>query len=256
MANVKRPAFQFYPGDWLRSADLRACSVGARGLWIDMLCLMHGGNPYGYLRVGATVIHSENLARMVGAEATEIEKWLEELALAEVYSIDKNGVIFSRRMVRDERRRAVCASAGKKGGNPSLLNRGVNPTANNPVNPHDKDWLNRPVNLPDNQTDKRNPTAAFAVAVKTIRSTTTNNESGEDYPQDSKPNGGQAPGTPTATPNHSGEKWWLTVQGIAQKGIELGIPPTYREEARDYKRRLFVEIEARRKLAESKPEGK
>ena len=75
----------------------------------------------------------------------------------------------------------------------------------------------------------------------------------ESSTENQKPNGAQGP--ETATPP-SGEKWWLTVQGIAQKGIELGIPPTYREEARDYKRRLFVEIEARRKLAESKPEGK
>lgn len=58
---VKRPAFQFYPGDWLRSTDLRSCSVGARGLWIDMICLMHEGTPYGHLKVNQKVIHPHNL---------------------------------------------------------------------------------------------------------------------------------------------------------------------------------------------------
>jgi hypothetical protein len=248
---MKRPAFQFYPGDWLRSADLRACSVGARGLWIDMLCLMHEGTPYGYLRVGGTVIHSETLARMVGAEVEQIAKWLAELAGAEVFSTDKNGVIFSRRMVRDERIRGMRASAGKIGGTHRALKQSAKQTGKQTI-----EQLSKQIGKhTPNQNFKQTPPPAFAVAVKTIRSTERTRDSGEDYPQDSKPNGGQAPETPTATPSGSGEKWWLTVQGIAQKGIELGIPPTYREEARDYKRRLFVEIEARRNLAQSKPEG-
>jgi hypothetical protein len=47
----KRPAFQFYPGDWLRDMALRSCSMEARGLWIEMLCLMHDAVPYGHLRM-------------------------------------------------------------------------------------------------------------------------------------------------------------------------------------------------------------
>ena len=62
----KRPSFQFYPGDWLRSTDLRSCSVLARGLWIDMICLMHEGSEYGFLKVGKKVILPANLATMVG----------------------------------------------------------------------------------------------------------------------------------------------------------------------------------------------
>ena len=77
----KRPSFQFYPGDWLRSSDLRSCSVGARGLWIDMLCLMHEGSPYGCLKVGEKVILPPNLARMVGATLEETEGWLPTPAL-------------------------------------------------------------------------------------------------------------------------------------------------------------------------------
>lgn len=49
-APVKRPAFQFYVGDWLRNAKLRRCSPAARGAWIDVLCLLHGSDEYGVLR--------------------------------------------------------------------------------------------------------------------------------------------------------------------------------------------------------------
>lgn len=44
------PAFQFYPGDWLRNSNLRRCSHAARGAWVDVLCLMHDAEEYGVLR--------------------------------------------------------------------------------------------------------------------------------------------------------------------------------------------------------------
>jgi len=31
----KRPAFQFYPGDWRRDTALQSVSLAARGLWIE-----------------------------------------------------------------------------------------------------------------------------------------------------------------------------------------------------------------------------
>lgn len=112
---MKRPAFMFYPGDWLRSADLRSCSVGARGLWIDMICLMHEGTPYGYLRVGGKDILPPILAKMVGATLEEVEEWLKELSLAGVLSqSQRSSCIYSRRMVRDESIRESRAKGGIK----------------------------------------------------------------------------------------------------------------------------------------------
>lgn len=111
---MKRPAFQFYPGDWLRSTDLRSCSVGARGLWIDMICLMHEGNPYGHLKVGSKVVLPTVLARVVGADLADVETWLTELRDAGVCSLGDDGCYLSRRMIRDEEIRQVRASGGKK----------------------------------------------------------------------------------------------------------------------------------------------
>ena len=117
---MKRPSFQFYPSDWLRDTALRSCSTGARGLWIDMICYMHEGNPYGYMKVGDKVILPDNLARMCGLTASEVEGYLAELKEANVYEVDEFGAIFSRRMIRDENLRMARAAGGKLGGNPKL----------------------------------------------------------------------------------------------------------------------------------------
>lgn len=48
---MSRPSFQFYPGDWTKNANLRRCSPAARGVWIDILCLLHDSDSeYGVLR--------------------------------------------------------------------------------------------------------------------------------------------------------------------------------------------------------------
>ena len=120
----KRPSFQFYPSDWLRDTALRSCSTGARGLWIDMICYMHEGNPYGHLKVGDKVILVDNLARMVGETLDVVQGWLEELEQAGVYDLTSDGVICSRRMIRDENLRNIRASGGKLGGNPALKDKG------------------------------------------------------------------------------------------------------------------------------------
>lgn len=145
---ARRPSFQFYPGDWLNDQQLRMVSVGARGLWIDMLCIMHQAGEhdnYGRLMVGPKVILPNNLARLVGATLEETEGWLDELRQLEVFSEDAE-VIFSRRMIRDEEIRRKRAAGGKKGGNPILLE----------IARGRKD--NLPGNLPGDPKDNRDPT--------------------------------------------------------------------------------------------------
>lgn len=133
-----RPSMQFYPGDWQRDAALRSCSVGARGLWIEMICVMHQAEPYGYLVVNGKPIAPDTLARMVGCTPAECRKWLAELEEMGVLSRDGDA-IFSRRMVKDEHNRKVRADGGKLGGNPKLMdgskvNHKVNHTPNHTVN--------------------------------------------------------------------------------------------------------------------------
>lgn len=118
---MKRPAFQFYPADWQKDAALQSCSVCSRGVWIEMLCIMHQCEPYGYLAVNGRAMTNEQLARLIGETPAFTRKALAELEGAAVFSRDDAGCIFSRRMVKDERIRNVRAEAGKQGGNPLLL---------------------------------------------------------------------------------------------------------------------------------------
>ncbi|WP_341304708.1 DnaT-like ssDNA-binding domain-containing protein [Pseudomonas sp. TMP25] len=46
---MKRPSFQFYPADWRNNAKLRRCSWEARGVWIELLGLLHDSDNYGVL---------------------------------------------------------------------------------------------------------------------------------------------------------------------------------------------------------------
>src|SRR5437899_2859018 len=118
---MKRPSFQFYPGDWLHETGLRACSLAARGLWIDVLAFMHQGTPYGHLTLPATKEGAKDilrhilpavLARMVGCGEEEVQNLLNELEDAGVFSRTSEGVIFSRRMVQDEKLRESRAAGG------------------------------------------------------------------------------------------------------------------------------------------------
>lgn len=47
---MKRPSFQFYPGDWQSNSNLRRCTHAEKGAWLDVMCLMHDQPEYGILR--------------------------------------------------------------------------------------------------------------------------------------------------------------------------------------------------------------
>ncbi|WP_367189790.1 hypothetical protein [Burkholderia sp. Ed8] len=47
---MTRPSFQFYPGDWQANSNLRRCTHAEKGVWIDVMCLLHDSPEYGVLR--------------------------------------------------------------------------------------------------------------------------------------------------------------------------------------------------------------
>lgn len=47
---MRRPSFQFYPADWRNNANLRRCSPAARGIWVDVMCVLHDSDEYGVVR--------------------------------------------------------------------------------------------------------------------------------------------------------------------------------------------------------------
>jgi len=114
------PWMKFYPSDWRSDPKLRLVSMAARGLWMEMLCLMHEADNYGDLCVAGVTLDETKLSRMVGESAEAVTGWLSELREADVFSTRKNGVIYSRRMEKDENKRRKARENGKKGGNPNL----------------------------------------------------------------------------------------------------------------------------------------
>jgi len=118
----KLPFIKFFPNDWMADPALRMCSVAARGLWMDMLSLMHLSPRRGYLLAASgSPLTPEQLARLTGCSADEVTRLLAELHSSGTCSCTDDGIIYSRRMVRDEGKREKCADAGRKGGgNPAL----------------------------------------------------------------------------------------------------------------------------------------
>lgn len=136
---MKRPAFQFYPADWRKDVELQSCSMAAQGLWINSLCLAHECEPYGHLTINGKAMNTAQLGRQVGLSAKEAESLIAELVDAGVAKRSDDGVIFSKRMVEDERLRNIRADAGRLGGNPNLVkqkdNQEVNQTAKQKLTP-------------------------------------------------------------------------------------------------------------------------
>lgn len=112
---MKRPSFQFYPADWRKDTALQFCSLAARGLWVEMMCIAHECDPYGYLRVNGKPMTTAQIARLAGIGERECNKLLQELFEAGVPSTGGDGAIYSRRMVRDETVREKRAAGGNKG---------------------------------------------------------------------------------------------------------------------------------------------
>ncbi|MCX5495390.1 hypothetical protein OSH11_11790 [Kaistia dalseonensis] len=95
------PWMKFYPRDWRGDQALRAVSIGARGLWMECLCIMHEAEPYGHLLLNGEIPGDDALARMTGTSVDELREHLAELRQAGVLSVTRKGIITSRRMIKD-----------------------------------------------------------------------------------------------------------------------------------------------------------
>lgn len=122
MSRHNLPALQFYPGDWRKAPDVQALSYHDRGVWFEMLMLMHESEQRGKLMLNGQPMSEDALARILGMDKQEVKTCLSTLLTYGVASLEpETGIIFCRRMVRDESVRQQKVMAGKLGGNPALL---------------------------------------------------------------------------------------------------------------------------------------
>lgn len=134
---MKRPSFQFYPDDWTGNANLRRCSPAARGVWVDVMCLMHDQEEYGILRwplkeiaqaAGASMAHIRELVEknvLKGIDKGECESFVyvprsgrKDGDPVTLVPTQAGPLWYSSRMVKDEYVRTIRAEAAGNGGAP------------------------------------------------------------------------------------------------------------------------------------------
>jgi len=119
----KLPAIQFYVGDWRKDPSVQSLNYHDRGVWFEMICLMHESEERGKLVLNGQPMPIDALARLLGLDKQILTTTLTTLLTYGVASqCPDTGIISNRRMIRDEEIRKTRANCGKLGGNPILLN--------------------------------------------------------------------------------------------------------------------------------------
>lgn len=119
---MKLPALHFYIGDWRKDPGVQSLSFEEKGVWIELLFLMHESEQRGKLVIGGKAISEDRLSTMLHLDKQKLSSVLSSLLELNVADREPNtGIIFSRRMVRDEEIRQIRSECGKMGGNPGLV---------------------------------------------------------------------------------------------------------------------------------------
>lgn len=128
-----KPYIHLYTRDWLTAPELRACQPLSRSLWIDLLCYSCLDEPFGYVTLQGNAIGAADIVKLVTGWTIEaVTEALDDLRIHDVFSVDRRGRIYSRRIVRAEKMQEVSRKNGKKGGNPNLRKQTENESADNP----------------------------------------------------------------------------------------------------------------------------
>jgi hypothetical protein len=148
---------KFWWRDHQGDAALRACSLAARGYWLELLCVAHEANPVGHVLINGRKPNGRQMAVIAGCTEREAKKYEAELEEAGVFSRAFDGTIYCRRMVRDAEVSEQGKAWGKTGGNPTLKPKpnGSNPTP--PLTGGDNPPLKAKVNGRDNPGAYRSP---------------------------------------------------------------------------------------------------
>ena len=118
---MKLPALHFYVGDWRKDIGVQSLSFEERGIWFELLLLMHESDQRGKLTLNGKPMREDTICRLLGLHGEHLKRVLDTLIGSGVARIcPETGAIMSKRMVEDEEKRRVSARSGKTGGNPAL----------------------------------------------------------------------------------------------------------------------------------------
>lgn len=119
---MNQPYMKFYIRDWVSDSQLRMVSMAARGLWLELLCIMHNAKRRGFLESpNGNRIDSDCLVRLSGTDNRQFDGLMSELLEHGIPSVEQStGIWYCRRMVRETSKREKCLVAGRRGGSPVL----------------------------------------------------------------------------------------------------------------------------------------
>lgn len=114
---AKRVGFWFFTGDWMKDPELRFCSLFARGLLIDLLCMMFEGARQGELSRpdGTPRSDTEIVDAVSGGSRQDKINALRELEASGALKRNKEtGVLYSSRMLEIAKLSAKNKANGSK----------------------------------------------------------------------------------------------------------------------------------------------
>ena len=111
------PAMPFYWGDWFKALDVQMLPRDIRCTWFEMLGRMWESNPRGELSINGICPTDEQLAMLLGFgnDLNEFKRHIEFLERFSLFSRKKNGVIYSRKMVKMEEISSKRSTSGRLG---------------------------------------------------------------------------------------------------------------------------------------------
>ncbi len=81
--------------EWREHPGFRACSLTTRGIWLEMLCVMHYCQPRGFFAVNGIAPSDDEAARIIGCTVGEYRAAIDELEKYGVLSRNEDGLISS-----------------------------------------------------------------------------------------------------------------------------------------------------------------
>lgn len=97
---MKLPYLAFFVGDWLKDPGVTVCRPATRGIWMDLLCVMHEQD-----RSGVITGTREQLARLGRCSTVELASALDDLRITRTADVSERAgtvTLVNRRMKREK----------------------------------------------------------------------------------------------------------------------------------------------------------
>lgn len=92
---------KFFWNEWRNDGLLQSCSLVTKGFWMDILSLMFCSERRGYLQINNRPMTVLEISKLIHCDTRTVKRQIEILIEKKICSVDEMGVIFSRRMARE-----------------------------------------------------------------------------------------------------------------------------------------------------------